>query len=381
MRYNLTRAIQGALALSAFAASAAFATPQYTAVDVNPTGIATIGASLNASGQVFGQAQNDAGALNAFVTGSGGVGFTDLGNFGADYANAVGSDSAGNIVIDTPTGGVPTSVALGADLATTTAIPGVDVVGVNASGQIAANNGSVGMYLSSSTATPTAIWGDGWQTSNVTGINARGQVVGTFTDADGNTHAFITAANGGAVIDLGALAGGEYGVAVNNAGVATGEIFASDFSSSDLLIASEGSILDAGTLSAGTYMFGQGINNLGQIVGIDFDPNTGINTPFLYANGAFIDLTSLIDPALASAVSFSGAPGINDAGQILLTGTLSDGSNHTYELTPITVSNPGGVSAIPEPMMAGLLGLGLVALGLRRKSRTELEFSSEAALA
>jgi probable HAF family extracellular repeat protein len=187
-------------------------------------------------------------------------------------------------------------------------------------------------------------------------------VVGTFTDSDGNTHAFITAAGGGAVTDLGAMAGGEFGVAVNSSGTVTGEIFSSDFSSSDLLIGS----VDAGTLSAGSYMFGQGISDLGAVVGISFDPTSGINTPFLYEDGGFVDLTTLIDATLASAVSFTGAPGINAAGQILLTGTLSDGSGHTYLLTPLT-GGSGGETAIPEPMMAGLLGLGLLGLSLRRK--------------
>jgi probable HAF family extracellular repeat protein len=366
MNNKLTRVIKAIVALSALAGSAAMASPQYSSVDVNAGGISTIGFSLTATGQVLGQAQTSGGALDAFITGAGGVGFTDLGNFSADFANAVGVTSAGSIVIDTPTGGVAQSVSLASDLVTTTPIPNVDVVGVNGAGQIAANQGEVGMYLSAAAASPVAIWGAGWLGSSATGINASGQVVGTFTDSDGNTHAFITAAGGGAVTDLGAMAGGEFGVAVNSSGTVTGEIFSSDFSSSDLLIASGGSSVDAGTLSAGSYMFGQGISDLGAVVGISFDPTSGINTPFLYEDGTFVDLTTLIDATLASAVSFTGAPGINAAGQILLTGTLSDGSGHTYLLTPLS-GGGGGETAIPEPMMAGLLGLGLLGLSLRRK--------------
>jgi probable HAF family extracellular repeat protein len=364
MKNSVARAVKAALVFAALAGSAAFATPSYTVLDLNPSGVSTIGYALGANGSVTGMTQNG-GTLDAFVTGANGLGFTDLGNYTADYANAVGSDGSGNIAIDTPTGGAPGSILLGSDRSTITSIPNVDVSAINASGQIAANEGSIAQYLNSASGTPVALTEDGWQSSSATGINSTGQVVGTYYDALGNAHAFVTGANGTGISDLGSLGGGEYGTAINASGQTTGEIFSTDFSTADLLRTTGTSATDLGTLEgSGTYMFGQGINDAGAIVGISYNPTTGSNTPFLYSAGTIVDLTTLVNATLAGAVSFSGAPGINDAGQILLTGTVG-GSSHTYLLTPLSsIQTP---SSIPAPGVWGLMGLGLLGLGLRRR--------------
>ena len=94
-----------------------------------------------------------------------------------------------------------------------------------------------------------------------------GQVVGSYTTAGGQTHAFSWTRNGG-FIGLGTL-GGTYSEAwgVNNAGQVVGWSYtAGDAAHHAFLWSPATGMLDIGTLG-GTYSHAYDINNAGQIVG------------------------------------------------------------------------------------------------------------------
>jgi probable HAF family extracellular repeat protein len=118
-------------------------------------------------------------------------------------------------------------------------------------------------------------------------INNKGQVTGLAYTKNGDAHAFITTANGGALKDLG--------------------VFAGKFSS----------------------VWGLGINDSGVVVGRS--TFQGTYHAFVYSAGKIKDLNTLI-PAKSGWELIEPA-GINNAGQITGTG-IRKGQEHAFLLTP-----------------------------------------------
>jgi probable HAF family extracellular repeat protein len=76
------------------------------------------------------------------------------------------------------------------------------------------------------------------------------------------------------------------------------------------------------------------INSSGQIVGASVINNAGELRPFLWENGGpMVDLNTLVPPHPGVHLD-GGDSWLNDRGEILITGTLSNGDNHAFLLIP-----------------------------------------------
>lgn len=114
---------------------------------------------------------------------------------------------------------------------------------------------------------------------------------------------------------------------------------------------------DYGKIGLGISSVGD-VNNLNDVVGT-YDAGGMTTGAFLFSNGTFADLNTLISPALGW--NLFAATGINDNGQIVGTGWAPDGSQHAFRLDP---------DAVPEPSTYGLMGaVGLLGLGIYRRKR------------
>lgn len=181
-------------------------------------------------------------------------------------------------------------------------------------------------------------------------INDLGQIVGT-----GNTsRAFRTAPGGITTIDLGTLGGASSrGTDINNLGQVVGSSLTADGELHAYLTAANQAINtetdDLGTLG-GNFSVANSINELGQVVGFSSLANEQ-QSAFLYENGTMFDLNNLIDTT--SNIGLTTATGINERGQI-----VANSFNRAYLLTPV-----------PEPTtMLGALAFGAGAGLLRKKN-------------
>ena len=156
--------------------------------------------------------------------------------------------------------------------------------------------------------------------SRATGINASGQIVGTFTTDDFVYHPFLY--SNGTARDLGTL-GGETGVAtgINASGQVVGYSATIDGFTRAFLY-SNGTMQALGTLG-GDYSSANAINDSGQIVGCSTTTSAGACHAFLYANGTMQDLGTL-------GGDFSSAFGINAAGHVVGYSTTADGLQHAF---------------------------------------------------
>jgi probable HAF family extracellular repeat protein len=169
----------------------------------------------------------------------------------------------------------------------------------------------------------------GGPTSEASGINSSGQVVGDSRIAATvfSSHAFLY--SGGAMADLGTLyeSFGSSALAINDKGQVVGTSSIDSSGAQHAFLYSGGTMTDLGALG-GPVAGASGINNIGQVVGYWLDANFSSHA-FLYSAGIMADLSNLV--SLPAGVSLVRAAAINELGQIAATGS----DNHAYVLTPL----------------------------------------------
>jgi hypothetical protein len=121
-----------------------------------------------------------------------------------------------------------------------------------------------------------------------------------------------------------------------------------------------------------SFAFGQGINDLGQVVGGYFD-SAGDGYTYLDAQGHF---TTVQDPNASAAMGGTGPDAVNDLNQIVGSYIDAEGNFHAFLATPnlglfALATTPTLADPVPEPstwamMLIGLAGLGV--LGLRTRA-------------
>jgi probable HAF family extracellular repeat protein len=171
--------------------------------------------------------------------------------------------------------------------------------------------------------------------SSANAINNSGIIVGeSSVEGTTNTQAFIYI---NSIAPLGTL-GGDYSSAkgINDAGVVVGESTeaAGGVTNLQAFVYKNGSMTSLraqATALGADSSSASAINNLGQIVG--YLGYGQLLQAFLFDGTSMVNLNQYIPPSSAFA-SLATADGINDKGQIIGSGTLTNGDYHGFLLTP-----------------------------------------------
>lgn len=153
----------------------------------------------------------------------------------------------------------------------------------------------------------------GGTSSTARGINDRGQVVGSATNAGGLDRAFLW--EGGQMVDLGTLGGNAaVATAINNQGVIVGASNLAPFGATQAYIRRGGTMQTLGTL--GGVSNARGINDYSQVVGAAVDDG-GITQAFVAGGEGMRNLNTLLATAPSVLDRLVTATDVNRQGQIL----------------------------------------------------------------
>lgn len=177
------------------------------------------------------------------------------------------------------------------------------------------------------------------------GINSTGTTVGilyTNNAVEYYTRAFILPSNGEEkLIELGTLGGSSSAAMdINDLGAVVGFSTTIDGETHAFISStSDGALIGLGTLG-GTESYALGINNSGQVVGYSYVTENIEHRAFVSAanGGPLIDLNTLLEPSalLLGGYILVDARAINDSGQIVGTAMLN-GDLRAYLATPVPV--------------------------------------------
>jgi probable HAF family extracellular repeat protein len=329
---------------------------------------------LNDSGQVVGKngANSPTGAPFLYQNGT----FTDLsGKIGAS-AWITGINNTGQIVGSTPIPGVNNVIAIESDSAAggsygfvlssngqLSSVPPsagesfARVVAINNNGDTLVQSGSHVSLNQNGKITDLSVLTQGQ--ALLTGLSDAGHVIGF------GPSAFVY--QNGTITNLGSLGGGSTQTevwGVNAAGQVVGSSSTSPTNPGDTIHAflyQNGKMADLGTLG-GSRSWGWGLNSHGQVVGMSDYLEGSSNIPthaFLYKNGTMFDLNALVPTGSGWILEYAKA--INAQGQIIGGGTGPDGQSHVFLLTP----------AVPEPSTLTFFGLAATVLGVRQARRRQ----------
>ena len=176
----------------------------------------------------------------------------------------------------------------------------------------------------------------GTAVQTLSGLNRRGQVIGTLTlPGDLTWHPFLW--DGKKLIDLGTFGGDQdYGNWINDAGEVVGQgAFPGDQEFHGFLWKNGGKT-DLGLLPGDFFSDTTVINSRSQIVGIS--GNSTSSSAVLWEDGQIVDLNTLVAPG--SGLTLYWALYINDRGEIAAFGADPIGNNHDVLLIPCDEKHP-----------------------------------------
>ena len=327
----------------------------YTITDLGTLGGATSAAyALNAAGDAVGEADLPTGQYgDAFLYSSGTM--TDLGKITTRGSVAYGVNSADQVV------GVSYDIGDHAFLWQDGVMSNLGTLGGSESAALAINDAGqiVGNAKTAQVQYHAFLYQDGVMSdlgtlggtySSAYSINASGQAAGDSTLANSaNHHAFFY--DGSVMNDLGTLGGASsYANSLNDAGQVAGW---SNFTGggtydAHAFLFSDGVMNDLGTLPGATSSDAYGINNAGQVVGESYPVGTDYFHAFLYSDGVMTDLNDLLPTDTGWVLRSASA--INDAGQIVGSGTNPDGQSHAFLLSP----DNGGPAVDSVPVFSAM---------------------------
>jgi len=350
------------LALAVFAALTLAGLPQGPAVRAvvaagtqTITDLGTLGGAssvaygINASGSVVGRSATRAGYPHAFLWQGGTM--TDLAPLSVLTSTATAINATGQVagyasITDSAEHAFTWHAGLTTDLGTLPGGHNSYAAAINTAGRVAGYGdvpfgGYTGYSLGyawhpflASTGVITDIgllYGS--EGAQATGINDADTVVGTASNIGGSGFVYHGAflSSGGTLAYLGLLSTGtdSYAEALNGAGHVVGAAnttFRGD--TYHAVLWRDRVAIDLGTLD-GVSSHAYGINAFDQIVGTATTARGAFHA-FLYRDGAMSDLNSVLPTG--SAWTLTEARGINDAGQIVGTGTIN-GQEHAFLLT------------------------------------------------
>ena len=173
----------------------------------------------------------------------------------------------------------------------------------------------------------------------INNLNNRGQIVGGMNVVgDQSFHPFLW--DGVSLRDLGTF-GGDFGSAdwINEAGDVVGWAFTAGNQAAHAFLWGKGALTDLGTVDGDPSSSAFVVNSERQVVGATQDSNFAYVHAFLWERGSITDLNALI-PA-DSGVQLMAAVGLNERGEIVAQGALSNGDLHAFLLIPCDENHSG----------------------------------------
>ncbi len=337
-------------------AAAAAANPIYIVAGLGGIPGPATGYAINSSGTVAGWAQNPSGGQQAFVSTPNGMQSLSSGSY---ESYAYGINDSGTVVGTTYDSSGQAHGTIWSISGVTDLGAGTYAMAINDSGEVVGGNGNAFTLVNGQMQNLGAAPGIDWSAAYA--VNNTGTVVGDGQLSNGTFRGVVWNPDGSITV-LGTFGGSSsQATGVNASGEVVG--FASLASGyQNAFSDTGGTLMDLGTLGGGSS-YAYGINDSGEIVGYSWLANGG-QSAFLYDDGSMLDLNSLLPGN--SGWDLLQAYGINDAGQITGTG-LYDGQLTAFVLTD--PAGPGGIAPVPEPREILIAGASLALIGWFRRGR------------